>query len=72
VTTKRSTNAEALARLLVSRENAKQQIQVQITQGTKIRNLPIASEKELRDALSEKSKWTSYCTELLSRLFDAQ
>jgi predicted nucleotide-binding protein len=34
--------------------------------------LPIASEKELRDALSEKSKWTSYCTELLSRLFDAQ
>ena len=56
--------------LVEPRSSAFPKIQVQIEKGQKIRNSPIRSKDELEEARAERSKWSSYNEELLTRLFD--
>lgn len=62
--------ATAQPMLTVSRAEASHKIQIQIDKGRQIRNTAIHSQAELDAADAEKSKWGSYNTELLKRLFD--
>ena len=56
--------------LVVPRPEAKDRIEKQIEKGIAIRDLPIPSEEDLQRARAERSKWSEYNTELLTRLFD--
>lgn len=56
--------------LVVPRSEAKDRIGKQIEKGIAIRDLPIPSEGDLGQARAERSKWSEYNTELLTRLFD--
>jgi predicted nucleotide-binding protein len=57
--------------LTAPRTEAAQKIQAQIEKGRGIRNAPINSQAALDDMEAERSKWSSYNTELLKRLFDS-
>ena len=56
--------------LTESRISAHQKIQAQIDKGREIQNKSISSMEELEAAKAERSKWSKFNTELLSRLFD--
>ena len=59
-----------LPSLIVPRNAAKQKIDEQIQKGRELNNLTINSQKELEASRAERSKWSSYNTELLKRIFD--
>jgi predicted nucleotide-binding protein len=59
-------------KLVVPRAGAAQRIKAQIEKGHEIRNLVINSEGDFERARAERSKWSQYNTELLTRLFDNQ
>lgn len=56
--------------LVEPRESARTKIEAQIDKGRQIRNRAISSKDELEQARAERSKWSKYNTELLTRLFD--
>ena len=59
-----------LPKLLVSKEEARQQIEAQIGKGQQLRNKEIRSDDELEKARAESEKWSDYNKTLLLRLFD--
>ena len=59
-----------LPKLLVSEEEARQQIEVQIEKGQQLRTRQIDSSDELEKARAESKKWSDYNETLLLRLFD--
>ncbi|HMD70271.1 MAG TPA: hypothetical protein VKF41_02950 [Bryobacteraceae bacterium] len=65
-----SEQAPALPALAVPRVEAAQKIRTQIEKGYQLRDLAITSQSELDTANAQRSKWSSYNTELLKRLFD--
>lgn len=66
-----NTENQSQPNLVVPREEAREKIQERIDKGQQLRDLPIRSEAELEDARAEYSNWSSYNSELLSRLFDS-
>lgn len=63
-------DSTSLPNLLVSRTEAEQKIRNQIEKGCKIRDSKIGSEQDLKEARSERSRWSDYNRDLLARLFD--
>jgi predicted nucleotide-binding protein len=57
-------------KLVVPRSDAETKITAQIQKGIAIRDTRISSEEDLRKARAEKTKWSQYNIELLTRLFD--
>ena len=62
---------EALAELLMSREEAKARLEDRIQKGRELRQVQISSVGELKAAENEYSKWNSFNVELLNRLFSS-
>ena len=60
-----------LPKLLVSREEAFQQIRGQIEKGEKLRDQSINSESQLDEVGAESNNWSRYNTDLLIKLFDS-
>jgi predicted nucleotide-binding protein len=56
--------------LVEPRESALRKMQIQINKGQQIRNMSISSKDDLEQARAERSKWSKYNTELLTRLFN--
>lgn len=56
--------------LVVPRIEAAQKIKAQIEKGCEIRNRIINSEQDLQKAKAERTKWSDYNVDLLTRLFD--
>jgi predicted nucleotide-binding protein len=56
--------------LVVSRSKAEEKIKVQIDKGNELKNRQFGAMPQLVEARSDKKKWKSYSSELLSRLFD--
>jgi hypothetical protein len=67
----RATGQPSLPKLMVSREEAAEQIKYQIDRGYEIKGLPINSELEWERAREEESRWSGYNIGLLERLFDS-
>lgn len=65
-----NTQKQSLPNLVVSREEASEKIQARIDKGQEILALLILPESELEEARAEYHKWSSYNSNLLSRLFD--
>ena len=65
-----NTQKQSLPNLRVSRDEASEKIQARIDKGQKLLALPILPESELEEAWAEYHKWSSYNSNLLSRLFD--
>ena len=65
-----NTEKQSLPNLVVSRDEASEKIQARIDKGQEILVLPILPESELEEAWAEYRKWSSYNSNLLSRLFD--
>ena len=59
-----------LPKLRVSREEARQKIQMQIEKGQQLRDQSIDSDDELEEARAESRKWSDYNKTLLLKLFD--
>jgi len=68
---KRTTEPTHPPNLVVPRAEAAQKIKARIEKGHEIRSLSINSEQDLERANAERSKWSKYNTELLTRLFDS-
>jgi len=68
--TARNLGEVPLPNLIVPRDSAKQKIKDQIEKGQKLNSVPINSQQELEKLRAERSRWSSYNTELLKRLFD--
>ena len=62
--------ATTLPKLLKSREEARQKIQMQIEKGQQLRDQSIDSDDELEEARAESRKWSDYNKTLLLKLFD--
>lgn len=58
--------------LIITRYDSESKIRLQIERGNRIRNLNISTKKDLTLVESEKSRWSKYNEELLSRIFDNQ
>ena len=56
--------------LLVTRKEAEEKIGIQIKKGSDFLKIPINDEDDLERVRAERSKWSKYNTELLTRLFD--
>lgn len=69
--TRKKTTMEpkAPAELLISRDEAKSKLQERIQKGFEIKQSQITSREELDTANNEYSKWSSFNTELLKRIF---
>lgn len=59
-----------LPKLLVSREEARENIQARIEKGQQLRDQPLDSEEELDTVGKEAINWSKFNTDLLIRLFD--
>ena len=59
------------AQLIGSREQAREQILIQIDKGRDLIGEPISSSATLVEKRFEEQRWNSYNTELLGRLFDS-
>ncbi|HDX8378932.1 TPA: nucleotide-binding protein [Aeromonas salmonicida] len=70
-TRKKSTTSEPKlpTELLISRDDAKSKLQERIQKGLAIKQININSLEALEDAKNECSKWNSFNTELLKRIF---
>ncbi|ENY73605.1 nucleic acid-binding protein [Aeromonas diversa CDC 2478-85] len=73
-TRKKSTPAEPKqpAELLMSRDEAKSKLQERIQKGLEIKRTQIASHDSLETTRNEYSKWNSFNTELLKRMFTTE
>ena len=58
--------------LLVPRTQAAEQILTQIEKGNELRNRQIDAEADLEQARQDRRRWSSFNSELLTRLFDNQ
>ena len=70
-TRKKTTTSEPKlpAELLISRDDAKSKLQEQIQKGLAIKQAKINAREALDEAKNEYSKWNSFNTELLKRIF---
>lgn len=70
-TRKKTTTSEQKlpAELLISRDDAKSKLQERIQKGLAIKQTPINSREALDSVKNEYSKWNSFNTELLKRIF---
>ncbi len=68
--TAKSTEELPPPNLTEPREIARNKIQAQIDKGQQIRAMEIRSQEQLEQVRAERSKWSKYNTELLTRLFD--
>jgi predicted nucleotide-binding protein len=59
-----------LPNLCVSRSEAEKKLKERIDRGREIQNRKFNSDKDLETAEAEQSRWSSYTSELLARLFD--